>query len=220
MFGHHEIADFATLVNKCRMYEDDLVVDEVVTPRTNPPRHFGPQRSYGHGKGKSKVFQEERKPYSPPAGNQGNSSHVPRPHAKAGGSQSQSSSFCNKCGKTHVDDLCRSMTLSCFHCKETGHTKRYCPKLQQSMNAVRVERPQSTGRVFTMNGAEAANADGLIQGNCLVIGIPLLMLFDSGARHSFISVEFGNFHCLSFLTRFPQRLFVVVTARPAVHNLK
>ncbi|KAF1870911.1 hypothetical protein Lal_00030222 [Lupinus albus] len=61
-----------------RMYEDDLAADEVVTPRTNPPRHFGPQRSYGHGKGKSKVFQEERKPYSPPTGNRGSSSHGPR----------------------------------------------------------------------------------------------------------------------------------------------
>ncbi|KAF1884322.1 hypothetical protein Lal_00033495 [Lupinus albus] len=42
MFGHQEIADFPTLVNKCRMYEDDLATDEVVTHRVNPPRNFGP----------------------------------------------------------------------------------------------------------------------------------------------------------------------------------
>ncbi|KAF1885925.1 hypothetical protein Lal_00015420 [Lupinus albus] len=45
MFGHQEIADFPTLVNKCRMYEDDLTVDVVVTPRANPPKNFGPQRN-------------------------------------------------------------------------------------------------------------------------------------------------------------------------------
>ncbi|KAF1889125.1 hypothetical protein Lal_00035318 [Lupinus albus] len=189
MFGHQEIADFATLVNKCRMYEDDLAIDEVVTPCTNPPRHFGPQRSHGHGKGKTKVFQEERKSYSPPAGNQGSSSHGPRPHAKTGGSQSHSPSLYNKCGRTHVDDSCPGTTLSCFHCKEVGHIRRYCPKLRQSVNVVRAERPLSTGRVFTMSGAEASDVDGLIKGNCLVAGIPLLVLFDSGATHSFVSVE-------------------------------
>ncbi|KAF1866048.1 hypothetical protein Lal_00013484 [Lupinus albus] len=46
MFGHQEIADFPTLVNKCRMYEDDLTVDVVVTPRANPPKNFGPQRNH------------------------------------------------------------------------------------------------------------------------------------------------------------------------------
>ncbi|KAF1876964.1 hypothetical protein Lal_00012438 [Lupinus albus] len=33
MFGHQENADFATLVNKCRMYEDDLTTDELETPK-------------------------------------------------------------------------------------------------------------------------------------------------------------------------------------------
>ncbi|KAF1879566.1 hypothetical protein Lal_00033223 [Lupinus albus] len=40
-----------------------------------------------------------------------------------------------------------------------------------------------------MSGAEASNVDGLIKGNCMVAGIPLLVLFDSGATHSFISIE-------------------------------
>ncbi|KAF1883508.1 hypothetical protein Lal_00044277 [Lupinus albus] len=81
------------------------------------------------------------------------------------------------------------MALTCFHCKEVGHIQRYCPKLPQSVNAVRVERPCSTGRVFTMSGAEVSSTDGLIKGNCVVAGIPLLVLFDSGATHSFVSIE-------------------------------
>ncbi|KAF1885908.1 hypothetical protein Lal_00043305 [Lupinus albus] len=35
--------------------------------------------------------------------------------------------------------------------------------LARSVNAVRVERPRSTGRVFTMSGAEASGVDGLIK---------------------------------------------------------
>ena len=46
---------------------------------------------------------------------------------------------------------------------------------------------KATGRVFTLNGAEASKSKDLIQGRCFINGIPLLVLFDSGATHSFIS---------------------------------
>ncbi|KAF1888512.1 hypothetical protein Lal_00011285 [Lupinus albus] len=68
-FGHQEISNFPTLVNKCRMYEDDMKADEVATAKSIPPKNFGPQGNLMHGKGKGKVFQEERKPYSPPTAN-------------------------------------------------------------------------------------------------------------------------------------------------------
>ncbi|KAF1883522.1 hypothetical protein Lal_00014651 [Lupinus albus] len=76
------------------------------------------------------------------------------------------------------------MALTCFHCKEVGHIRRYCPKLPQSVNAVRLN-VLVPRRVFTMSGAEVSSTDGLIKGNCMVAGIPLLVLFDSGATHSF-----------------------------------
>ncbi|KAF1888861.1 hypothetical protein Lal_00036903 [Lupinus albus] len=40
-----------------------------------------------------------------------------------------------------------------------------------------------------MSGAEASEVDGLIQGNCMVTSISLIVLFDSRATHSFISLE-------------------------------
>ncbi|KAF1879951.1 hypothetical protein Lal_00022074 [Lupinus albus] len=40
-----------------------------------------------------------------------------------------------------------------------------------------------------MSGAEASGVDGLIKGNCMVASIPLLVLFDSGETHSFVSTE-------------------------------
>ncbi|KAF1859170.1 hypothetical protein Lal_00001001 [Lupinus albus] len=55
MFGHQEIANFATLVNKCRMYEDNLEATEVVTPKAISPRNYGPQRNHMQGRGKERV---------------------------------------------------------------------------------------------------------------------------------------------------------------------
>ena len=46
---------------------------------------------------------------------------------------------------------------------------------------------EATGRVFTLNGAKASKSKDLIQGRCFINGISLLVLFDSGATHSFIS---------------------------------
>ncbi|KAF1883318.1 hypothetical protein Lal_00043556 [Lupinus albus] len=187
MLRHQEISDFSTLVNKCRMVEDDMKADEVVASRSLPPKNFGPHRNFVHGKGKSKAFPEEGKPYSSPMGNIGYAPHGSRTHANAEGSQQNPPSWCNKCGRKHFGDSCPGSTLSCYYCKGSGHLKRHCPKLRQRLNDVRAERPRSTGRVFTMNGAETSNADDLIRGNCMVPGIPLLVLFDSGATHSFVS---------------------------------
>ncbi|KAF1879865.1 hypothetical protein Lal_00014165 [Lupinus albus] len=63
MFGHQEIADFATLVNKCRMYEVDLKADEVATPKSIPPGNYGSQRNHMQGRGKKRV-EDDRKPYA------------------------------------------------------------------------------------------------------------------------------------------------------------
>ena len=41
--------------------------------------------------------------------------------------------------------------------------------------------------MFTLNGVETLESKDLIQGKCFISGIPLLVIFDSGATHSFIS---------------------------------
>ncbi|KAF1892045.1 hypothetical protein Lal_00036398 [Lupinus albus] len=97
--------------------------------------------------------------------------------------------MCPKCGRAHFESICPGVGNGCFFCKEPGHVKRFCPTLTWSVNSVRTERPKTTDRVFTMNVSEAADAEGLIQGNCMVKDIPLFVLFDSGVTHSFISCE-------------------------------
>ena len=56
------------------------------------------------------------------------------------------------------------------------------------MNATKVARPRAKGRVYCMDGEEASRPD-LIQGVCIIVGNILFVLFDSGATHSFISMD-------------------------------
>ncbi|KAF1894626.1 hypothetical protein Lal_00033684 [Lupinus albus] len=75
MFGHQEITDFPTLVNKCRMYEDYRKVRDTFVHKVNPPRNFGPQRNF---------ISQGSKPPTFPRGQQLNSPPV-----------------CTKCGRNH-----------------------------------------------------------------------------------------------------------------------
>ncbi|XP_017431916.1 uncharacterized protein LOC108339289 [Vigna angularis] len=49
------------------------------------------------------------------------------------------------------------------------------------------EGPQATGRVYALTRVEAINLSNLIVSCCLLFGMPCLVLFDSGATHSFVS---------------------------------
>ena len=66
-------------------------------------------------------------------------------------------------------------------------------KPQEAKESIDEEDPRPTSstwsyiRVFTLNDTEASKSKDLIQGKCFINGIPLLVLFDSGATHSFIS---------------------------------
>jgi len=51
----------------------------------------------------------------------------------------------------------------------------------------RGNRPQATGRVYTMTGAEAAGSGNLVMGYCVIVGMRCCVLYDSGAIHSFVS---------------------------------
>ena len=81
--------------------------------------------------------------------------------------------------------------MTYFNCRQKGHIQRDCPypKKEQNCGGLNDQtgHPKATGRVFTLNGAEASKSKDLIQGKCFISGIPLLVLFDSGATHSFIS---------------------------------
>ncbi|KAF1894406.1 hypothetical protein Lal_00027103 [Lupinus albus] len=107
------------------------------------------------------MFPEEQNPCFLPAGIRGYTSHGPRTHANVGGPRLNSPSWCSKCNRKHNGGSCSGRTNHCFHCKETGHVKRYCPTSWQNMNAMGTGRPQAIGRVVTMCGAETSLSDSL-----------------------------------------------------------
>ncbi|XP_016207655.1 uncharacterized protein LOC107648192 [Arachis ipaensis] len=50
-------------------------------------------------------------------------------------------------------------------------------------------RNQHQGRVFVVNASDAAKADPLMRGNCLFGEKILVVLYDTGATHSFIAFD-------------------------------
>ncbi|XP_057444051.1 uncharacterized protein LOC130736226 [Lotus japonicus] len=73
-----------------------------------------------------------------------------------------------------------------------GYIERNCPngaKAEPVLNTSKGRRPTAPGRVFAISGEQAEATDDLIQGTCIIAGISLMVLFDSGATHSFISEE-------------------------------
>ena len=49
-----------------------------------------------------------------------------------------------------------------------------------------IGHPKAQGRVFTLNSAKASKSKYLILGKCFMSGIPLLVLFDSGATDAIL----------------------------------
>ncbi|KAF1884106.1 hypothetical protein Lal_00046392 [Lupinus albus] len=170
MFRHQEIADFATLVNKCMMYEDDLRANEVATPKSISPRNYGPQRNHIQRRGKERV-EDDRKPYATPNGHRDRNFQGSRPPIVPTGGFS--TPMCNKCGKLHFGSTCPRSGNGCFHYKELEHIKRFCSKLDWRLNVIHAERARDHGRVVTPSGAATSCVDDPVKGNCMMAGIPL-----------------------------------------------
>ncbi|XP_073121397.1 uncharacterized protein [Henckelia pumila] len=87
--------------------------------------------------------------------------------------------ICQKCGKPHSGQ-CMLGTNTCFLCKKPGHFAKDCP---QSKDPIR-------GRVFAMTHDQVDPDSAIVTGMIHIVGLPAFVLIDSGATHSFISVNF------------------------------
>ncbi|XP_073120326.1 uncharacterized protein [Henckelia pumila] len=87
--------------------------------------------------------------------------------------------ICQKCGKPHSGQ-CILGTNTCFLCKKPGHFAKDCP---QSKDPIR-------GRVFAMTHDQVDPDSAIVTGMIRIAGLSAFVLFDSGATHSFISVNF------------------------------
>ncbi|XP_020225271.1 uncharacterized protein LOC109807155 [Cajanus cajan] len=213
--NYQETYHFPTLVNKCRIFDRDNRARAAFYKGVG-----GPMRAT------SSNASSRSKPYSAPSkfqGSQaavsGSKSHVAgsKPYAgrsvvsgtgSVGGSVSTPTDQCSKCGRRgHTSYECLDKDVTCFNCRGNGHISTQCPKLPRPRvtgSDVQVKRLKAVGRVFSLGGAEAARSKNLIQGTCFIVETPFILLFDSGATHSFIFVSCVQkldlpISCLDFL---------------------
>ena len=82
--------------------------------------------------------------------------------------------------------------VQCFKCKNMGHYATDCPELKNA--GVVKPNPFNKGHVNHVNVEEIYDEPDAVIGKFLINSIPTLVLFDSGASHSFISRVFVDKH--------------------------
>ncbi|GAU51023.1 hypothetical protein TSUD_411670 [Trifolium subterraneum] len=172
IIGFAEIRNFTTLVAKARICDEDgkaknnyfKAVRGKNQDRAKPYEVKG-KGSARSGKGKEKVDGD--KCYR--CGNIGHRSFECK----------KDKDVCYSCGKEgHKSKECKATTPTCFNCGEEGHKSPECKKPKKV-----------TGKVFALNGEGADQVDNLIRGTCFIHDTPLIAIIDTGATHSFISMD-------------------------------
>lgn len=101
-------------------------------------------------------------------------------------------SQCPKCKKNHTGECWRGKNV-CYSCGDPGHMSYNCPKRKKEPERKMLEAEKKVKpRVFAMTKGDDDTKDGAdtMSGILQVSNIPALVLFDSGATHSFISANF------------------------------
>ncbi|XP_074314779.1 uncharacterized protein LOC141650534 [Silene latifolia] len=99
--------------------------------------------------------------------------------------------MCYHCKKPlHPGIRCFDKQIVCVSCNKPGHKPNECPEKKTTTTPVVPERPR--GRIFVMSRAEAEAHPDIVTGTFLIFDVPCLVLFDTGASLSFISMKFSD----------------------------
>ncbi|GAU51685.1 hypothetical protein TSUD_414990 [Trifolium subterraneum] len=210
-----EIRQFQALVEKCKK------VELLKRGRMNRRAEGGPSRPQGH------QDQDNRsRRHHPYNRHQGNNRDKFRTQNKGGQRQHNASHVrCYHCDQEgHVRSECPERGRVCYRCQEPGHFAKDCqaPKRKDPVPSINnnndAARPTVKGRVYHIGGEETPNASGLIQGECEISDKLFPVLYDSGATHSFISMECVNSLQL-LVTSLPFDLIVTIpSSEPVILN--
>ncbi|XP_074323441.1 uncharacterized protein LOC141660359 [Apium graveolens] len=105
-------------------------------------------------------------------------------------------SKCEHYGKMHGGSTCYWATGACFNCGKKGHTIRDCQmpskKPWDRKDQGEKSNQKTSGRVFSITAKDAASTPGTISGSLSVGNGNAIVLFDTGATHSFVSTSYAK----------------------------
>ncbi|GAU35775.1 hypothetical protein TSUD_61360 [Trifolium subterraneum] len=199
IIGFPEIRNFTTLVAKARICDEDGKAKsnyfKAVRGKSQDRAKCGKigHRSFECKKDKDVCYNcgkkghrsKECKATTPTCFNCGEEGHK-SPECKKPKKVTRMVFTLNGEGADQVDNLirghrskeCKATTPTCFNCGEEGHKSPECKKPKKV-----------TRMVFTLNGEGADQVDNLIRGTCFIHDTPLIAIIDTGATHSFISMD-------------------------------
>jgi hypothetical protein len=110
-----------------------------------------------------------------------------------------------------------SSSTGCFNCGKSGHFIKDCPYPKRN-NSNNQQNPRSsnqgrgntannaagknmkkTGRIYYTQVATTPEGEPVMMGKFLVANHPAVILFDSGASHTFISKKFVEKYCIPYI---------------------